>query len=156
MKKTILFIAAILFINVSFSQDYSIEEVEIVQNLFGAEKKSIIENNIDLSGVDSEAFWSIYQEYETSRKELGKEKIELLHKYTSKKGAVTNAQADDLLKAAVPLREREDKLILNYTKKLRKATNSLVAGQFYQIEHYISDGIRFSVLHNIDFIQNIK
>jgi len=156
MKKTILFIAAILFMNVSFSQDYSIEEVEIVQNLFGAEKKAIIENNIDLSGVDSEAFWSIYQEYETSRKELGKEKIELLHKYTSKKGAITNAQADNLMKVAVPLREREDKLILNYTKKIRKATSSLVSVQFYQIEHYLSDAIRFSVLNNIDFIQDKK
>jgi len=156
MKKTILFIATILFINVTFAQDYSIEEIEVIQNLFGAEKKAIFEENVDLTGVDKDAFWSLYQEYETSRKEIGKEKLELLHKYTSKEGKITNTQADNLLKVAVPLREREDKLILSYTKKLRKATNSLVAVQFYQIEHYISDGIRFSILHNIEFIQDKK
>jgi len=156
MKKTILFIAAILFINVSFSQDYSIEEIEVVQNLFGAEKKAIIEENVDLTGVDKEVFWKLYQEYETARKQIGKEKLELLNKYTTKKGKVTNTQAENLLKVAIPLREREDKLILNYTKKLKKATNALVAAQFYQIEHYISDGIRFSILHNIDFIQDKK
>ncbi len=156
MKKIILIITAILFINVSFAQDYSIEEIEVMQNLFGAEKKAIFEGNVDLSGVDKEAFWTIYQEYEIARKEIGKEKLELLHKYTTKEGKITNTQADNLLKVAVPLREREDKLILSYTKKLRKATNSLVAVQFYQIEHYISDGIRYSILHNIDFIQDKK
>jgi hypothetical protein len=156
MKKLFLFITPILFVNISFAQDYSIEEVEVVQNLFGAEKKAIIDENIDLTGVNSEAFWTLYQEYETARKEIGKEKIDLLHKYTTKEGAVTNAQADKLMNIAIPLREREDKLILNYTKKIKKATSSLVAVQFYQIEHYISDGIRFSILHNIDFIQDKK
>jgi len=156
MKKSFLFIILILSVNALFAQDYSIEEIEVVQNIFGAEKKSIIDENIDLSGVDSEAFWSLYQEYETARKEIGKEKLDLLHKYTTKEGAVTNTQADELMNIAIPLREREDKLILNYTKKIKKATSSLVAVQFYQIEHYISDGIRFSILHNIDFIQDKK
>jgi len=156
MKKSFLFIILILSVNALFAQDYSIEEIEVVQNIFGAEKKAIIDENIDLSGVDSEAFWSLYQEYETARKEIGKEKLDLLHKYTTKEGAVTNTQADELMNIAIPLREREDKLILNYTKKIKKATSSLVAVQFYQIEHYISDGIRFSILHNIDFIQDKK
>ncbi len=156
MKKSFLFIILILSVNALFAQDYSIEEIEVIQSIFGAEKKAIIEGNVDLTGVDSEAFWSLYQEYETARKEIGKEKLDLLHKYTTKEGAVTNAQADELMNIAIPLREREDKLILNYTKKIKKATSSLVAVQFYQIEHYISDGIRFSILHNIDFIQDKK
>ena len=41
MKKITLFIVAILIANTSFAQDYSVEEVEIVQNLFGLEKKEI-------------------------------------------------------------------------------------------------------------------
>jgi hypothetical protein len=156
MKKVTLFIAAFLFISISNAQDYSIEEVEVVQNLFGAEKKAIIDANVDLTGVNAESFWNLYNEYESFRKELGKEKIELLHKYTSKEGSVTNEQADALMDAAIPLRQREDKLILDFTKKIRKATSSVVAVQFYQIEHYISDGIRFTILHNIEFIQDIK
>ena len=41
-----------------------------------------------------------------------------------------------------------------YTKKIKKATNPIVAAQFYQIEQYIADGIRFSILDNMDFIQD--
>ena len=126
----------------------------MMQEIFGAEKKSIIEQNVDLSGVDGNAFWKLYDEYETQRRELGKARIELLQKYTNKKGSLTNQQAKDLMAEAVPIRSAGDKLILNYTKRIEKATNALVSVQFYQIENYISDGIRFSILNSIDFIQD--
>jgi len=155
MKKLVLFITVILFVNVSFAQDYSIEEIEVIQNLFGAEKKSIIEENVDLTGVDADAFWKLYQEYETTRKEIGKDKIELLHKYETK-SKLTNEQVESLMQTAIPLRKDEDSLIEKYYKKIKKATNPIVATQFYQIEHYISDGIRFAILNNMDFVQDKK
>jgi len=104
--------------------------------------------------VDGDTFWKLYAEYEKERQEIGQAKLELLQKYTTKKGALTNQQASDLLTEAVPLRNGEDKLILTFTKRIGKATSPLVSVQFYQIEHYISDGIRFSILNNIDFIQD--
>lgn len=156
MKKLTLLIAALLIFNASFAQDDVTEEIKMVQELFGSEKKAIIEGNVDLTGVDADAFWKLYGEYEKQRQEIGQAKLELLQKYTTKKGALTNQQAADLLTEAVPLRTAEDKLILNFTKRIGKATSELVSVQFYQIEHYISDGIRFSILNNIDFIQDKK
>ena len=153
-KNTILFFAAILFLNFTFAQTFSKEEVEVVQNLFGSEKKVIIENNIDLSGVDSDKFWKLYNEYEDERKKVAEEKLDLLYKYTTKKGAISEIQAENLLNKAIPLRAAEDNLILKFTKRMKRETSALVAAQFYQIEHYISDGIRFNVLDNINFIQD--
>ena len=153
MKKITLFIAALFVVTLSYAQELT-EEIRMMQDIFGAEKKSIIEQNVDLSGLDGNAFWKLYAEYEKSRVEIGQAKLDLLQRYTTKKGALTNQQASDLLAEAVPLRTAEDKLILNYTKRIEKATNALVSVQFYQIEHYISDGIRFSILNNIDFIQD--
>ena len=154
MKKITLLFAAILCTTISFAQDSTTEEIEIVQSLFGAEKRTIIEENVNLEGVDSAAFWKIYDEYEIARKEIGKQKLELLLQYTTEKGAVTNMQAEALLKQSISIRAAEDNNIYKAVKKLKKATSPLVASQFYQIEHYISDGIRFSILDNIDFIQD--
>ena len=154
MKKITILITAFLAFNVSFAQDDMSEEIAMMQEIFGAEKKAIIEQNVDLSGQDGNAFWKLYDEYEAQRQEIGQAKLELLQKYTNKKGALTNQQAKDLMAEAVPLRTAEDKLILNFTKRIEKATNALISVQFYQIEHYISDGIRFSILNNIDFIQD--
>lgn len=143
-----------LFFNAAFAQNNAMEEIEIIQDVFGSEKRMIIQENVDLTGVDTDKFWKLYDEYEVARKELGKEKMDLLNKYTTQKGAVSVLQADALMKKAIPLRAAEDNLILKYTKKINKATNSVVAVQFYQIEHYISDGIRFTILDNINFIQD--
>lgn len=154
MKKITLLIAALFVFNASFAQDELSEEIKMMQELFGDEKKAIIEDNVDLTGVDANAFWKLYNSYEKERQDIGQAKLELLQKYTTKKGALTNQQASDLLAQAVPLRTAEDKLILNFTKRIEKATSALVSVQFYQIEHYISDGIRFAILNNIDFIQD--
>ena len=156
MKKITLLIAALLVFNFSYAQDDTTEEIQMMQELFGSEKKAIIEENVDLTGVDADSFWKLYGEYEKQRQEIGQTKLELLQKYTMKQGALTNQQATDLMSEAVPLRTAEDKLILNYTKRIGKATSPLVSVHFYQIEHYISDCIRFSILNNIDFIQDKK
>ena len=156
MKKLMLGLLAVIAVQFSSAQEGMAEEIALLQDLFGSEKRMIIEQNIDLTGVNAEAFWKLYDEYEQQRQEIGKEKMSLLQSYTTKKGALTNQQAADLLKQAVPMRTAEDKLILNYTKRIGKATNNLVSVQFYQIEHYISDGIRFAILNNIDFIQDKK
>ena len=154
MKKITLLLVSLFFLTASYAQDYTAEEIAMVQELFGQEKREIITDNIDLTGVNSEAFWKLYDEYEAQRQEIGKAKIELLQQYTNKPGNLTNNQASELLAQAIPLREAEDKLIINYTKRIGKATSELVSVQFYQIEHFISDGVRFSILNNIDFIQD--
>lgn len=154
MKKIILLLTAVFALNTVNSQEVTSEELDMIQELFGDEKRQIIAENIDLTGVNEADFWKLYDAYENQRQDLGKARLDLLQKYTTKKGALTNAQAQDLLAEAVPLRNSEDKLILSYTKRIEKATNALVSVQFYQIEHYISDGVRFAILDNIDFIQD--
>ncbi len=154
MKKLTLLLVSLFFIAASYAQDVSSEEISMIQDLFGQEKREIIAANIDLTGVDNDAFWKHYDQYEKQRQEIGASKLELLQKYTTKPGNLTNFQASELLGEAVALRIAEDKLILNFTKRIGKATSDLVSVQFYQIEHYISDGIRFSILNNIDFIQD--
>ena len=127
-------------------------EFEIIQDAFGLQKKDIIATFIGLEGVDVDAFWNVYNEYEVKRKELGKVRLELLYNYTMEVGMVTNEEADELMKKIIPMRKSYDKLIIDYYNKMKKATNPIVAAQFYQIENYISTGIRFTILDSMDFI----
>ena len=154
MKRITLFIVALFFANLLSAQDYSAEEIQLIQEVFGDEKREIIAENVNMEGVDTDAFWKLYDKYEADRKGIGQEKMELLKQYTTKQGNMTALQAQEMLSKAANIRAAEDKLIMNYTKRIDKISNPFVAVQFYQIEHYISDGIRFSLLNNIDFIQD--
>ena len=136
------------------AQDFSAEEIEMMQEVFGNEKRTIIEENVNLEGVDADNFWKLYDQYEDQRKDMGMEKMKLLKSYTTKQGNMTPLQAQEMLAEASNLRSAEDKLIMNFTKRIEKISNPFVAVQFYQIEHYISDGMRFSILNSVDFIQD--
>lgn len=154
MKNIVFFILTLFLSGNIVAQDYSSEEIEMMQEVFGDEKRTIIEENVNLEGVDTDKFWKLYDQYEAQRKDMGMEKMKLLKSYTTKQGNMTPLQAQEMLAKAADLRSSEDKLIMNFTKRIEKISNPFVAVQFYQIEHYISDGIRFSVLNSVDFIQD--
>ena len=154
MKNIVFFILTLFLSGNIVAQDHSTEEIEMMQEVFGDEKRTIIEENVNLEGVDTDKFWKLYDQYEAQRKDIGMEKMKLLKSYTTKQGNMTPLQAQEMLAQAADLRSSEDKLIMNFTKRIEKISNPFVAVQFYQIEHYISDGLRFSILNSVDFIQD--
>ena len=154
MKNTLFLLLSLFLVGNMAAQDYSSEEIEMMQEVFGDEKRTIIAENVNLEGVDADKFWKLYDQYEAQRQDIGMEKMKLLKSYTTKQGNMTPLQAQEMLAQAANMRSSEDKLIMNFTKRIEKISNPFVAVQFYQIEHYISDGIRFSILNSVDFIQD--
>lgn len=152
MKKIILLFITLLTINFTFAQDYSIEELNVIQNLFGVQKKAVFEENMDLTDANSEIFWKLYNQYEIERKKIGQDKMEILKGFSEKGGALTNDQADEIIGKSGKIRTSEHSLIMKYVKHIRKETSPIVAAQFYQIENFILDGVRFTLLNNIEFV----
>lgn len=91
----------------------------------------MFEENMDLSGINADIFWELYNASEIERKKIGEKKVALLMSYTTAEGAVSNDQADEILSKASDIRTSENKLIMKYVKKMRKESSPLVAAQFY-------------------------
>ena len=150
MKKLLL-LFAICFSTVAFAQSNK-EDVELIQSIYGKEKKTIVADFIKLEGAQKDAFWKLYDEYETKRKELGKKRVALLEKYASTYSAMNDASASEITKETIKLGAETDKLIATYHKKMEKAAGAKAAAQFYQIEAYFLSVIRASILEGIPFI----
>lgn len=150
MKK-LLILAAICFSTVAFAQSNK-EDVDFIQSIYGKEKKTIIADFIKLEGAQKDAFWKLYDEYETKRKELGKKRIALLEKYAASYSSIDDATATEITKETIKLGAETDKLIATYHKKMEKASGAKAAAQFYQIEAYFLSVIRASILESIPFI----
>jgi hypothetical protein len=153
MKKINLIIFTILFSTFGFAQDFQ-NELELMQSLYGLEKKEIIEEFIELNENQKNDFWILYNEYEIKRKELGKKKFNILLKYVDDYGEIKPQDAEMLMKEAIPLRKKSDQLVDNYYKKIKNKTDPVVALQFYQIENYLSDLIRLELLEEIYTTKN--
>jgi hypothetical protein len=152
MKKYLLIIVASFFTSFAFAQSYS-EEVDLIQAAFGMAKKDLVSAFVQPAASQSDAFWALYDEYETQRKELGKERIALLEQFAKQYANMTSEQADDFTSKALALQKKTDKLIATYYKKVKAISDGLVATQFYQVESYILTGIRMELLMELPFVQ---
>jgi Spy/CpxP family protein refolding chaperone len=152
MKKYILITAALFLASFAYTQSNK-EEVDLVQAAFGMEKKAIVADFVQLSETQKDAFWELYDEYETKRKELGRERIDLLVQYAEQYMTMTSEQADDWTKKVMELQTKTDKLMATYYEKVKGVSDGIVATQFYQIEGYILSMIRMKILQEIPFIK---
>jgi hypothetical protein len=152
MKKYILLIAVSLLASVTYAQSDK-EEVDLMQAAFGMDKKAAVAEFVKPSPAQNDAFWKIYDEYETKRKDLGKQRIELLKQYADKYETMNGEQADAWTKKVIELQKKTDNLISTYYGKVKAVTDGVVATQFYQIEYYILTGIRAQLLENIPFVE---
>jgi hypothetical protein len=148
MKKVTLFLSA-LFLAVLVNAQSNKEEVELVQAAFGMEKKAMVQEFVQVDAAQKDAFWKLYDEYETARKDLGKERIQLLNQYADNYSKLTNEYADEWAEKVISLGKKTDALLVSYYGKIKKVTNPVVALQFYQLEGYILSGIRLSILEEL-------
>ena len=152
MKKYILLIFVLFLASFAYSQTDK-EEIDLVQAAFGMDKKAIVADFVQLSDAQKDAFWTIYDEYETKRKEYGRERIDLLKQYAGQYMTMTSDQADEWTKKVMDLQVKTDKLIATYYEKVKGVSDGVVATQFYQIENYILAMIRMQILQEVPFLK---
>ena len=154
MKKLLVF-AVICLPLFSFAQSNK-EDIDLIQSIYGKEKKTIVADFIKLEGAQKDAFWKLYDEYEGKRKALGHKRVALLEKYAANYGTMDDLATSNLIKETVSLGAETDKLIATYHKKIEKAAGAKPAAQFYQLEVYLLSAIRTAIFENIPFIGELK
>jgi len=152
MKKYIFIVSALFLASFANAQSNK-EEVDLIQAAFGMDKKAVVAEFVKPSAAQKDAFWKLYDEYETKRKDLGKQRIELLKQYAEQYNTMTSEQADAWTKKVMDLQKKTDNLIATYYTKVKGISDGIVATQFYQIENYILTFIRAQVLEAIPFVE---
>jgi len=154
MKKKFLSFLSVLLITVLCGQTINAqtntEETDLIQSIFGMEKKAIVAEFIGVENGD--LFWALYDDYETKRKELGKERMTALMNYVENYNNLDDAKYDEIIASMISLQKRTDKLIDQYYKKIKKTSGSKVAAQFFQLEGYIVTQIRAAIFDGIPMI----
>ena len=156
MKKLLL-VAVMLFsagIAGSFAQTVD-EEIKLVQEAFGKDKKTLIESYMGLSPEKAAAFWPVYDQFEIARKEIGKERIMIINDYIEKFTHIGDEEADALAMRSLKNDAALNKLYSSYYSKVKKATSAIDAAKFIQIEFYITNTIRNVIQQELPFVGDI-
>ena len=88
-------------------------------------------------------------EYHQKNLATGKPRIRLYEKTAQAYGNMTPATADSLAKQYFENRFGQEKSLEEYYKKIKAATNAVIAFEFYQAEVYLLTQIRASIMQQI-------
>jgi len=133
---------------IAFAQT-SDAEADAMINLLGVQKKEAMAKLVSVSGKDSIAFWKLYNEYHQKNLGTAKSRIKLYEETAQAYGNMTPATADALAIKYFQNRVEQEKGIEDYYKKIKSATNAVVAFEFYQAEVYLLTQIRASIMQQI-------
>ncbi len=145
MKKLLLMAMAALFALSISAQELTGSDVDLIQSMYGKEKKALVAEFLNLDDASAEAFWPLYETYESARKNLGKKRIELLEYFEKNNETLTEEKADYWMKEMIKLGNQTDKLLNAFYGKIKRATNSIVAARFVQVESYLLTAQRFAI-----------
>ncbi len=126
-------------------------EVEIFQEAFGLEKKMLVADFMNL-GEEAATFWRIYEQYEAERKNLGKERIDIIVDYADRYANISDDEILVLFSRREKLNKAYDKMQKKYFKQMSKEIGVAKAAQFWQLESYINSIITANIYSQIPFI----
>jgi hypothetical protein len=131
-------------------------EAEAIINLLGVQKREAIAKLVSVTGKDSVSFWKLYDEYQQKNLSTAKSRMKLYEHTARAYGNMSPATADSLATQYFANRFGQEKSLEEYYKKIKTATNSIVAFEFYQAEVYILTQIRASIMQQIPTYGQVK
>jgi len=157
MKPKTLFLA-VAFACATFSaqSQTSDAEAEAIVNLLGVQKREAIAKLVAVSGKDSVAFWNLYNSYEKENKKTALSRLALYEKTAQAYSNMTAPIADSLAVKYFANRINQEKTLEDYYKKIKTATNAVIAFEFYQAEVYMLTQLRASIMQQIPTYGQLK
>jgi Spy/CpxP family protein refolding chaperone len=151
MKKLIVIAVSFLLSAGMFAQSNK-EDVDLIQSIFGKEKKEVVQVYMTLPEAQTAKFWALYDTYETARKKLGQERIKLIEAYANNYEKLDSKKATELITKKFAWADKYTKFQQLYFTKFSAIIGGLQAAKFFQLEDYIENCIRVSIQEEIPFI----
>ena len=158
MKNSIFKIIAIsctlLFSLSTYAQ--TTDEMSIMQDKWGMEKKEIVGSYMQLSPEEATVFWQKYDTYEVARKELAKNRFQIINEYAENYAELSSDKAKELIQGAIANNMAQQKLIKKTFKSMSKSIPPVQAALFVQIENYLMVVTQMAVQESIFFIGELE
>lgn len=151
MKKLIVIAVSFLMSASMFAQSNK-EDIDLIQSIFGKEKKELVQAYMTIPEAQSAKFWALYDVYETARKKLGQERIKLIEAYATNYDNLDSKKATELVTKKLAWADKYTKFQQLYFTKFSAIIGGLQAAKFIQLEDYIENCIRLSIQEEIPFI----
>ena len=151
MKKLLSLAVLLVLSTIVFSQT-SKDELKLAYEIFGMEKKAMVDNFVELPADN--VFWTIYEEYETERKEFGDKRYNLLLEYAGNYVNYSDERLEKIMAESIKQRKAAEKVLQKYYKKVKKECGVKTASQFYFVQRFYDSTLRAHLLGQMPIVGN--
>ena len=120
------------------------DEIEMVRSLVRIERKAAVEQAMQLTPAESQAFWSLYNEYEAERTLINDRTVKVITDYAAAYPEVGDERAAALLDEAFDVDADLLSLKKKYARRFAKVLSPARVTRFFQIER------------KLDAVQNLR
>jgi hypothetical protein len=152
MSKSVILSVVFLFSFSFLKAQTSDPEMDYIKKTYSKDKKTLVDQYMNLNVQDGGKFWSVYADYEANREKLAAARINLINQYVDGYDSLTPERTDKLLKASFDNTISLDKLNADYYEKYKKAVGAVNAAKYMQLEIYLQTMWKAVVQSNIPLI----
>lgn len=131
--------------------------LEVLRSDVNTFKIETLNQALQLTGAEAEAFWPVYRDYEKALAAVADRKIALLREFGEHqaRGTLDGRAADQLARRW--LKNVEDRLDLwkKYRQRIAKAVSPARAAQFLQVEHQMALFIDLSIAAEMPILRTV-
>jgi len=129
-------VAAIAFsfnMNAQTDNDF----LELTREVLKAEKKAVVTEAMQLSELESQPFWNLYNEYQGALYVVQNKRIAIIKDYANNFDSLSDEKADELWIGSMKYKNELLKLKKSYYAKFKKVLSPGKAVRFMQLENKI-------------------
>lgn len=122
------------------------EDFAIAQAMVSKTKKALITEHMGIDhSPENSAFWKLYDQYESHRKVIIADRVQLLRAYLDQYYSLDDPKAATLTADLMDNYSRMNDLDKKYFKSFKKLIGGLQASTLFQIEMYIQTAMQMNV-----------
>jgi hypothetical protein len=128
------------------------DQIELTRAEIQNRRQEIIQQLMELTPEQSEAFWPVYRQYRSDAAKLGDERVALIENYVKNSQTMTDKQAQDLLDSWFKLRGKQLDLQKKYVGRFRKVLPAVKVARLYQLENAMDAVLSANLQANLPMV----
>ncbi len=128
------------------------DEIELVRSIVQTGRKVVVAKNMQLTDAESEAFWPVYNEFETAIRAVNDKRVKILSELARDFDTLSDEQAVDLLQRSFKFQQERVKVRKSFIRKFKKVLSGKRLTRFYQIDGKIDTMIDFDIARTVPLV----
>lgn len=110
------------------------ERIRDISERIKADRVNFFTSHIQLTPVEAQRFWPIYNEFDAKKDELYKQRMEIAMRYMSNSNTLTDRELESMLTAYWNINQKESRLAADYHKKFLNVLPAAKVMRLYMTE----------------------